>query len=98
MSYRVHTQVEIDAPASVVWELLIDLDGYQRWNPFIPRARGRIVPGGRVEVSPKLTARRQTTFRPAPDTPATAWRAAASRPVANGAADPPRHPGDLAPA
>ena len=30
-----HT-VEIDAPARVVWEVLIDLDNYHQWNSFCP--------------------------------------------------------------
>ncbi len=64
MSYSVCTQIEIQAPASVVWDLLIDLDQYHRWNPFIVQAKGRIAPGARVEVSPQLTARRRTTFWP----------------------------------
>jgi hypothetical protein len=64
VNYTVRTRIEIDAPASVVWELLVDLDQYHRWNPFIVRAKGRIAPGARVEVSPQLTARRSTTFWP----------------------------------
>lgn len=64
MNYLVRTHIEINAPAALVWELLVDLDRYHRWNPFIVRARGRIAPGARVEVSPQLTETRQTTFRP----------------------------------
>ena len=29
--------IEIEAPAERVWELLTDLEGYARWNPFTPR-------------------------------------------------------------
>jgi hypothetical protein len=64
MSWTVRTQIEIDAPASVVWHLLIDLEHYHDWNPFIVRAQGRIAPGARIEVSPQLTGRRRTTFWP----------------------------------
>lgn len=64
MRYHVRTKIEIDAPASVVWDLLVDLDQYHQWNPFIVRAKGRIAPGARVEVSPELTDRRRTTFWP----------------------------------
>ena len=31
--------VEIDAPARVVWEVLIDLDNYHQWNSFCPSIR-----------------------------------------------------------
>ena len=26
--------VEIDAPIDVVWDILVDVDGYRDWNPF----------------------------------------------------------------
>lgn len=64
MKHVIRTKIEIHAPASVVWELLIDLDAYHRWNPFIIEAKGRIAPDAHVEVSPQLTGKRQTTFWP----------------------------------
>ncbi|ROR98964.1 uncharacterized protein YndB with AHSA1/START domain [Sinobacterium caligoides] len=30
-------QVTINAPVSLVWQILIDFDNYQRWNPFCPQ-------------------------------------------------------------
>jgi uncharacterized protein YndB with AHSA1/START domain len=36
--------VVIDAPADVIWRVMLDLDGYPRWNPFIVRVDR---PGGR---------------------------------------------------
>lgn len=32
MRYSIRTRIEIDAPAAVVWDLLVDLDQYHRWN------------------------------------------------------------------
>ena len=64
MKYLVHTQIEIDAPPAMVWDLLVDLDNYHRWNPFIVEARGRIAPEARLWVSPQLTERRRQTFEP----------------------------------
>lgn len=64
MSYVVRTHIEIDAPASDVWNILTDLDLYAEWNPFIVRARGTIAPGATFEVSPKSTGGRQVTFTP----------------------------------
>jgi polyketide cyclase/dehydrase/lipid transport protein len=43
-------EAEIQAPASVVWELLSDLPGYASWNPWIIEAHGDLVPGGTVYV------------------------------------------------
>jgi hypothetical protein len=36
--------VSIDAPAEVVWKVMLDLGGYPLWNPFIVRVDA---PGGR---------------------------------------------------
>jgi len=64
MSHVVRTSIEIDAAASEVWDILIDLDRYGEWNPFIVRARGRIAPGATVEVCPSAARDRQVEFRP----------------------------------
>jgi hypothetical protein len=37
--------VSIDAPAELVWNVMLDLDGYGQWNPFIVRVDA---PGGRA--------------------------------------------------
>ena len=34
---EVSASIEIDAPAADVWAVLIDFEGYARWNPFTPR-------------------------------------------------------------
>ncbi len=64
MAFIVRTSIEIDAAASDVWNILIDLDRYPEWNPFIVGATGRIAPGATFEVSPKSTGGRQVTFTP----------------------------------
>jgi uncharacterized protein YndB with AHSA1/START domain len=42
---QLHTQIEIDAPAKRVWELLTDFASYPQWNPFIRHISGRLTPG-----------------------------------------------------
>lgn len=64
MSYVVRTTIEIDAPASRIWDILVDLESYHEWNPFIARAAGRIRPGATFEVSPRVSGGRQVTFVP----------------------------------
>lgn len=49
---QVDCSIVIDAPAKDVWAALVDLRGFERWNPFIREAAGRVVPGGRVHVRP----------------------------------------------
>ena len=42
--------VEINAPASVVWEVLTDLEHYGDWNPFCISAKSTLEIGAAVEM------------------------------------------------
>ncbi len=44
-----HADVEIDAPATCVWEVLADFAAYSEWNPFLKIA-GKPVVGSRIKV------------------------------------------------
>lgn len=43
--------VQIEAPASVVWRILIDLEKYGEWNPFCVRCTSTLQMGAPVEMS-----------------------------------------------
>ena len=43
--------VEIDAPASVVWQVLCDMPRYNEWNPFCVRAASTLQMGAAVEMT-----------------------------------------------
>jgi len=45
----------IAADPARVWQLLIDLDGYQSWNPWVVRADGVAAPGADVQVDVLLS-------------------------------------------
>lgn len=32
---EIYTEIEIDAPASIVWSIITDFEDFTRWNPFI---------------------------------------------------------------
>ena len=40
MRHQLHTEIEIEAPADIVWDILTDLDHYEDWNPFIVSSAG----------------------------------------------------------
>ena len=44
MSSLAQSSVSIDAPISVVWDVMVDVDAYAEWNPFIVDIDG---PSGR---------------------------------------------------
>jgi hypothetical protein len=61
---EIRTDIEIDAPADRVWEILTDFGDYPRWNPFIVEAAGDLRQGGRLELAIRPPGRKATTFKP----------------------------------
>jgi len=45
---RLTTEVEIDASAREVWDVLADFEGYSQWNEWLPVLHGEAVEGGRA--------------------------------------------------
>lgn len=44
----------IAADPGAIWRLLVDLNGYAAWNPWVVRAEGDAVPGAEVDVDVML--------------------------------------------
>jgi hypothetical protein len=42
---QIVTAIDIDAPPSVVWDVLVDSDRYAEWNPMLRLLRGRLRKG-----------------------------------------------------
>ncbi len=47
---QLQTEIQIRASAQTIWEILTDLPRYSDWNPLIPRAKGNVREGGKLEV------------------------------------------------
>ncbi|MEW6131297.1 MAG: SRPBCC domain-containing protein [Acidobacteriota bacterium] len=58
------TQIEINAPAQRVWQILLDFDRYPQWNPFIKNISGEAKAGGRLNVRIHPPNSRAMTFKP----------------------------------
>ncbi|WP_186757147.1 SRPBCC domain-containing protein [Echinicola salinicaeni] len=56
---KITTQIQINAPAQKVWEILMGFETYPQWNPFVKSLEGDIREGGRIEI--KLPG---MTFKP----------------------------------
>ena len=64
MHHELHTEVTIDAPPEVVWDILTDLDRYEEWNPFIIAGEGTVVVGSTLELRMQNPGSKAVTMRP----------------------------------
>ena len=62
---EIRTEIEIDAPADAVWQVLTDFTAFPEWNPFIRSAEGALVAGEHIAVTLQPPGHKATSFRPA---------------------------------
>ncbi len=55
---RVRAEIEIDAPAERIFDILTDLESYPEWNPFTPRVESTLRPGDPVHLYVRLRSER----------------------------------------
>jgi hypothetical protein len=55
---------EIDAPPSVVWDVLTDTGAFAEWNPFLTSLTGSLEVGGRLRVRVEPPGGSAMTFEP----------------------------------
>jgi hypothetical protein len=61
---HLHTEIDIDASAARVWEVLVDFDGYPEWNPFIVEISGTPEVGEKLRVRMQPPGSRVMTLKP----------------------------------
>ena len=61
---ELHSEIEIQASAERVWQVLTDFSSFPQWNPFIRRASGIVRVGERLEVTIQTSGASEMTFRP----------------------------------
>lgn len=54
---RIHTEIDIDAPADRVWEILTNFAEYPSWNPMIPKLTGQLSVGARLNFQISVNRR-----------------------------------------
>ncbi|UFS63351.1 SRPBCC domain-containing protein [Sulfurimonas sp. HSL-3221] len=62
--HELHTEIEIDAPAERVWEILVDFTAYPQWNPFIRSIQGTPIQGKRLRVEIQPSGSKPMRFSP----------------------------------
>jgi len=60
MSFQVTASTLIAASPESIWEVLVDLEGYERWNTFTPTVRSTLGIGAPVHLDVVLGTRRRT--------------------------------------
>jgi hypothetical protein len=63
-SHKFVTEIEINAAATRVWEVLTDLNSFPEWNPMIRWAKGKVYPGSRLTVRFEPEGSKGYTFTP----------------------------------
>jgi len=61
---ELNNEVEINASAERVWQLLTDFASFPQWNPFIQRVSGEPTTGARLEVKTHSSGAQHITSRP----------------------------------
>lgn len=61
---KIYTEIEINAPVGVVWEILMDLEKYSEWNPLMIKASGKVEVGESLMVTMQQPGSKPMTFRP----------------------------------
>ena len=64
MPLKIEHRLGVQAPASVIWEQLVDLEKWGEWNPLYPRAQGVLRIGEPLVLDLALEGRPLTTIRP----------------------------------
>ena len=59
MGFVIDHDIEIKAPAEVVWQVLTDLPQYSEWNPFCLECESTLKPGDPIKMTVNLTGRPQ---------------------------------------
>jgi hypothetical protein len=61
---ELYTEIEISASEEAVWKILVDLERFPEWNPFIKKAEGEVREGSRLEVRIEPPGGAAMTFKP----------------------------------
>jgi len=61
---EIRTSIEIDAPASKVWQILTDFERMPDWNPLIPAISGTATEGETIAVTIQPPGKKGMDFKP----------------------------------
>lgn len=63
-THEIITQIDIDAPAAQVWEILTDFGQTPAWNPYITEISGVLAQGARLSIRVAPPGKAPLRFKP----------------------------------
>ncbi|MFY0607245.1 MAG: SRPBCC domain-containing protein [Cyclobacteriaceae bacterium] len=57
------TEIEIEGSLAEVWEVLVDLEKWERWNPFIIQCEGQPIQGSKIKNT-MISGGKKMVFKP----------------------------------
>jgi len=64
MKKDIRTEIEINASAEKVWNILSDFEAFPSWNPFVIKAVGEPKEGARLAIEVQLPEAQKLNFTP----------------------------------
>ncbi|MGE5564654.1 MAG: SRPBCC family protein [Parcubacteria group bacterium] len=64
MGVKLEHRIGIQAPADVIWESLVDIAGWENWNPLYPRAEGTIRIGNVLNLTVNIPDQKPREIHP----------------------------------
>lgn len=64
MGVKLEHRIGIQAPAEVIWESLVDVNGWESWNPLYPRAEGAIRIGNTLNLTVNIPGQEPRKIQP----------------------------------
>jgi hypothetical protein len=61
---EIRTEIEINAGAEKVWEILADFEKYDKWNPFIYKIIGQAKEGSKIEIHLETPSGKRRKYEP----------------------------------
>ena len=58
------TQIDIDTPAHIVWNIFDDLEKYPEWNKLVPELKGRTTLDEKLQVDFRPEGQKPQVFKP----------------------------------
>lgn len=59
-----YSEIVIDTQSSTIWNLLVSLEKYVAWNPFLKEAEGDVKTGEKIRVYTSFSGNKGYTSRP----------------------------------